>query len=320
MPRIGDLPYSELHDRLRRGELFLQTGAFVSRVQSPLEAVADGLALLYANHLYSDSAGFADFHISMRAPAARRWFKPQAMFYFDRVAPFKPLPLDQAFPMFEWGLNWCISNHAHGYLIIHAAVIEKNGFAAMLPAPPSSGKSTLCAALVHRGWRLLSDELALIRVPDAQLIPCPRPVSLKNASIDVIRQFEPNAVLSRTVRDTIKGTVAHMRAPAGSVERSDQAVPAAWIIFPKYQAQAPAHLTAVSRAKAFMRVADNAFNYSLHGRRGFNLLAGLIETCTCYDFTYGSLNDAIETFDQLSAQTRAREPLAPAAGCASHTE
>jgi predicted ATPase len=29
----------------------------------------------------------------------------------------------------------------------------------ILPAPPGSGKSTLCAALVTRGWRLLSDEL-----------------------------------------------------------------------------------------------------------------------------------------------------------------
>ena len=52
--------------------------------------------------------------------------------------------------------------HAHQYLIIHAAVVEKNGLAAILPAPPGSGKGTLTAGSVLSGWRLLSDELTLI--------------------------------------------------------------------------------------------------------------------------------------------------------------
>ena len=43
------------------------------------------------------------------------------------ILPFAPLPLDQAFPMLEWGLNWCVSAHCHQYLIFHAAVVEKSG-------------------------------------------------------------------------------------------------------------------------------------------------------------------------------------------------
>src|SRR3546814_17273791 len=70
--------------------------------------------------------------------------------------------LGQALPMLEWGLNWCIGAHGHQFLIIHAAVIERNGLAAILPGAPGSGKSTLTACLVHNGWRLLSDAMALV--------------------------------------------------------------------------------------------------------------------------------------------------------------
>jgi len=266
--------------------------------------VAEGIGLLYADYPLAEQDGFADFHVSLTPPRdLRRWFKPQVLFLSDGYPPFKPLPLDQAFPMFEWGLNWCVSSHANRYLIIHAAVVEKGGYAAILPAPPGSGKSTLCAALVNRGWRLLSDELALIRVSDGKLIPLPRPVSLKNASIDIIRHYEPSATLSREVADTMKGTVAHMKAPADSVARASEAVRAAWVIFPKYQADAAACLEALPQSRAFMRVAENAFNYSLLGVKGFETLAGLIDASLCYDFTYSKLDEAIETFDALKPPT-----------------
>jgi hypothetical protein len=48
-----------------------------------------------------------------------------------------------------------------------------------------------------------------------------------------------------------------------------------------------------------MRAAENAFNYSVLGRRGFETLAGLIDTSVCYDFTYSALDDAVEMFSSL---------------------
>jgi HprK-related kinase A len=247
-----------------------------------------------------EQGGFADFHVSLSRPRnLRRWFKPQVLFLSDGSSTFKPLPLDQAFPMLEWGLNWCVSSHAHRYLMIHAAVVEKDGYAAILPAPPGSGKSTLCAALVNRGWRLLSDELTLVRIDDGNIVPVPRPISLKNESIDIIKSYAPGVAFSRKVADTMKGTVAHMKPPADSVIRGSEIVPPAWVIFPKYERGAVARLEAVPRSRGFMRVADNAFNYSVLGLRGFESLAGLIEMSQCYDFTYSNLDDAIEKFDAL---------------------
>ncbi len=262
--------------------------------------MAEGIGLLYADYSLAEQNGFADFHVSLVRPRnLRRWFKPQVLFLSDGVPPFKPLPLDQAFPMFEWGLNWCVSSHAHRYLIIHAAVVEKGGYAAILPAPAGSGKSTLCAALVNRGWRLLSDELTMVRISDGKIMPLPRPISLKNQSIVVIKDYVPDAILSRKVLDTMKGTVAHMKAPTDSIACAAKAVSPAWIIFPKYQAGATARLEAISQSRAFMQVADNAFNYSLLGSKGFEVLAGVIDKSSSHVFTYSVLDEAIDMFAAL---------------------
>jgi HprK-related kinase A len=221
-------------------------------------------------------------------------------FVFDGVPAFTPLPVNQAYPMLEWGLNWCVSSHAHCYLMIHAAVVEKDGCAAILPAPPGSGKSTLCAALVNRGWRLLSDELTLVRISDGKIVPVPRPVSLKNASIGIMKNYLPDAVFSREVLDTTKGTVAHMKPPTASIERASEAARPVWVIFPKYRADSQTCLEALPRSQAFMQVADNAFNYSELGLKGFETLSNLIDMSQCYRFTYSILDEAIETFAGLT--------------------
>jgi HprK-related kinase A len=298
---VSSLSRAELGARLAGPGLRLQTGDFLACVKSKIPSVADGISLLYADYPLRDDAGLVDFHLNLRpAGGARRWFRPQVRFDCDGLAPFKPLPLAQAFPMFEWVMNWAVSNRANRLLIIHAAVVEKNGMAAILPAPPGSGKSTLCAALVGKGgWRLLSDELALVRLDSGELMPLARPVSLKNASIDIIERYVPGSVFSPAVNDTVKGTVAHMKAPAGSVARAQEPARPAWIIFPKYQAGAVTTSTPVAPARAFMELAGNSFNYSLLGAEGFEAMAGLIERSASYQFTYSVLDEALAWFDRL---------------------
>jgi HprK-related kinase A len=303
MLTVSSLSPGELRARLAHDGIRLQTGPFVTRVRSPLAQVADGIGLMYADHALRADDAFADFFVDFRrAPGLRGWVRPQVRFDHDGMAPFEPLPLRHAFPMFEWAMNWCVSSRAHHLLVIHAAAIERNGCAAILPAPPGSGKSTLCAALVSRGWRLLSDELTLVRLDSGDLVPLARPVSLKNASIPLMHAYAPDAVFTRPVADTSKGTIAHMKAPADSVLRSfDEARPA-WLVFPKYVAGSAPQLAPVPRARAFLRLAGNAFNYSLLGRAGFDAVGGVIERVDSYDFTYSALDDAVAVFARLAGE------------------
>jgi HprK-related kinase A len=291
----------ELQRRLRSAGLALRTGRIVTRIRSVLPPVISGIASQYADYPIEDPSAFADFDVWVGQPLSlRRWLRPQVQFRVDDDLPFKPLPAGQAFPMLEWGLNWCVSSHCHQYLTLHAAVVERKGRALVLPAPPGSGKSTLCAGLVSAGWRLLSDELTLIDPASGRIVPLPRPISLKNQSIEAIQRFNRQAVLSAPVHDTIKGTVAHMRAPVESVLRADETALPGWIVLPRYVAGAAAHLEPLSKARAFMHLADNAFNYNVHGQRGFKTLAALVDACACYEFSYSALSDAAREFARLA--------------------
>lgn len=300
---VADLSSHELTHCLATCGLRLRTGPVVNRIQSRLPEIVRGVALHYAEHTIEDADGFADFHVRVAPPRSlRRWFKSQVQFQFDGVSPFLPLPAKQAFAMLEWGLNWCVSSHCHQYLIVHAAAVEKSGCALLLPAPPGCGKSTLCAGLVSRGWRLLSDELTLLDLGKGSVMPLPRPVSLKNASIDVIRKFAPDARVGPPVHDTVKGSVAHMKPPVDSVRRAPEAARPRWIVLPRYESGAAARLTPLSKARAFMHLADHAFNYDVHGRRGFELLAQVVTNSDCFEFQYGVLEDSIAVFDDVACR------------------
>ena len=297
---VADLPAEEIAHRLAKGGLRLRTGPVVSAVETDIASIAKAISLLYVHHTVEAADAFVDFRVQVAPPSGlRRLIRPQVYFHLDGArSSFNPLPYDQAFPMLEWGLNWCVTSHFHRFLIVHAGVVARDDRALILPAPPGSGKSTLCAALMLRGWRLLSDELALIDPVDKSICPIPRPVSLKNESIAIVQQWSADAVTSSAVHDTIKGTVAHLRPTKASVASSNPARPA-FLVFPKYRAGSRAQMIAISKADAFMRLVDNAFNYDTHGRRGFDTLADLIEASACYEFSYASLDEATAAFAAL---------------------
>lgn len=283
----------------------LRSGAFSYFLKTTIDSVVYNCGLLYEVNSPFDASElntFFDFHIAICSPIRlNSLVNKQVQFYLDDQIVFNPFPLHHATAMLEWGMNWCISTQIHTYLIIHAAVVEKGGFAAVLPAPPGSGKSTLCASLVQEGWRLLSDELTLINLSTADAVPVPRPIGLKNQSIDIIRERYPQAVFGVLSSDTLKGSVCHLKPPTESVQKQLIECPVGWIIFPKYEADSATELLPKSKGQAFMEIANNAFNYSVLGVEGFEILKKVVDRADCFSFKYSNLDEAIAVFEQLEA-------------------
>ena len=243
---------------------------------------------------------FVDFFVSVKhVPGLRRWLKPQINFYFDEQCAFNPLPVNQAYPVFEWGLNWCIAKHAHHFLILHAAAVEKNEQVLIMPAPPGSGKSTLCAALVYNGWRLFSDELALLSVADSLFYPCARPINLKNESIFVLQDYLNHGVFSSISEHTKKGTVALLKPPKKSVEMNRVPAKAGAVVFPRYQSASPAKLTPVDTITGFSRLIENSFNYHTLGSTGFHSVGTMLRDIKCYDLEYSEFEETNRILSEL---------------------
>ncbi|MBP3979617.1 HprK-related kinase A [Acidovorax sp. JG5] len=303
---LSSLSRSQL-DRLLGGEgLGIVVPPFVVRVRSPISVVADGLERLYSDHPLAtqDGAVFYDFHVAVEV--RRTWFRPQCIFALDGRQPFTPLALGEAFALFEWGLNWCVTSHCHQWISLHAAVLERGGRAVVLPAPPGAGKSTLCAALMLHGWRLLSDELTLLEPVSGLVVPSPRPISLKNASIDVIRERNPGCVLGPVARDTQKGTVAHLKVLPENLARANERALPAWVVFPRYERGAALQVQPRAKATTVVELARNSFNQHVHGRAGFKALVRLADACDSFDLRYSQLDQALAWFDALEPPSPAR--------------
>ena len=273
-------------------------------MRSSDSAFLDTLGVFYPGRAPQTPTCVYDYDIRVYRPfSMRRWVRPQIQFEIDHLHPFEPHPAENAFPMYEWGLNWCIASSAHRYLRLHAGSVAFGDRAMILPGTPGSGKSTLSAALVLSGARLLSDEFGLVRPERGDLLPMPRGIPLKNASIEAIREFRTDAPLGPTYPKTRKGRVSHVRPDDTSLAQQDRPAVPRWLIFPKYVAGVAETLEPLDKTDAFRQLAFNSFNYRLLGDAAFNAVGAIIRNVDCYTFRFSRLERAVEHLTALVAET-----------------
>jgi HprK-related kinase A len=299
---VGQLELGRFAERLAGPGLGVRIGPFdflirarVQGLELPLHRLYQDYPLLGGARVYSARVVLRD--VWRLLPRPERCVR----FSVDGRVPHEDMPAGQRLAVLEWGLNLTIALRFHRFLLLHAAVVERNGRALLLPAAPGHGKTTLCAALVHRGWRLLSDEFGLIRPGAPCMVPVPRPMPLKNESIAVLAEFAPEAILGPEIPNTRKGTIVHVRPPASSVLRAAEVAAPAWIVFPRWMAGAPLSLVEAPKAEAFMLLASNAFNYELHGAAAFETVCDVVSSSRCYRLAYSDLASAVEALDNMAA-------------------
>lgn len=304
-PTVGTLAPADCAARLAGEGLGFRIGPFDVHLRAEVPGLSEPWQRLYRDYPLLDRDRVFNCHLHLReawqlSPGPKRRLRLTV----DGRRPHDDMPRGQGIAVLEWGLNLVIALRFPRYLMLHAAVLERDGRALLMPAQPGHGKTTLCAALAHRGWRLFSDEFGLVRPASTSVVPVPRPMPLKNASIAVIRAFEPAVELGPEIPGTIKGTVAHVRAPTASVARAGQAADARWIVFPRWRADARLSLEEVPRAEALMRLATNAFNYEMLGESAFETVRDLVGTTRCFRLVYSNLDEAIAALDALARDDR----------------
>lgn len=297
---VGDLTPAELTQRLRGDGIHLDTGAFTTHLQIDLPSLVGEFAQMYAGYPLVEPPGIDDFQVRIAAPSlVRRFIRPQSVSWVDGEQLIEPLPIDQALPCLESAMNMAVAYLDMAPLVVHSAVLERDGRALVMPAPSGSGKSTLCAALAWRGWRLLSDEMAVFCFETGRLLANPRPVSLKNRSMEVLRAFEPRASFSRIYRATTKGNIAYMRAPTDAVARAHESAGPGLLLAPVYRKDAAVSIRKMERTEGFRWLTDNAVNYASLLQHGFDTVTNFIEHAGLYALTYSKLDEAMDAINHL---------------------
>lgn len=279
-------------------DFILNTAPFSVTVTNRSSRLRAAIAELYPSHILSatDPLRIYDFSLTVQRQFSG-WGRP--FHVSSGQQHFRMTDAGQLVPVFEWGVNWCVASYQHQYLAIHAAVLERHGRALIMPAPPGSGKSTLCAALMQEGWRLLSDEMCLIDLVSGEIVPYVRPLSLKNQSLALLQKWYPQAQIKQITHGTTKGTVGYMLPSERSWLAYQQRAVPAWVLFPQYNADQDLLLTRVSKADAMMHLANNSFNYTVLAELGFSSLSTLVQNTDAYRLEYSCIEQALSELNQL---------------------
>ncbi|NBD96452.1 MAG: HprK-related kinase A [Gammaproteobacteria bacterium] len=304
--KIGSLSPATLSARLRGPGLPVTIGPFRVLFGLKVRRAEETFHRLYADFPVADGEAMIDSVVTCIAAADPGFpLRRAAICRIDGRRHSATRFLGNATPSLEWAVNWSIATRAHWFLIVHAAVVATPEGAVILPGGSGSGKSTLAAALAAGGWRLLSDEFAIIDA-DAEvpvLHPCPRAVSLKNRSIGLMRDRAPDRMLAREFPRTGKGTVGYFLPSAEDVARQKETIAPRLIVFPRWRAGSPPTLTPLGKTESFVALIRNSVNYDLLGETGARATTEMVRRCPAYLFEYDDLDAACA----LIASTANRE-------------
>lgn len=256
-----------------RHRLSVRVGPIGFRIGSDWRVPVGALETLYRDY---PTAEIPDFTVRLFARRPwRRFVRPAVEIGGDFHLPgAAPLPLDQGVLAAEMAMNLQMALGLRRFLLLHAAVVERDGRALILTGESGSGKSTLAAMLAGAGWRLLGDEFALIGPEDGLAYPFPRPVSLKNDAIAAVAAAQPHARWGPLMVGTPKGAVRHLIPSGEALARMDEPARPVAIVFPRFGL--PAAHRDVGPSEAFVRLTQASTNYVGLGEPGFAALTGLV--------------------------------------------
>ncbi|MFN3233138.1 MAG: HprK-related kinase A [Alphaproteobacteria bacterium] len=300
---ISSIAPADLKGLLARGAT-LQVPPFTVSVQTDNRALVAALTALYGNFPITRSDAVADFTIRVGSTGGfRRFFRRQAMAHIDTPPPYVPLPYEMAPLMFEQALNWCVATRTFSHLVMHAAVVAKDGKAVIIPGETGQGKSTLCAALVSKGWRHLSDEFALIDPDTLEITAHPRPISLKNASLEAVQAWDRDAEPKMVMHGTPKGSVGYLPPSRRAVEAASQRVTPAAIVFPGFGRSSDPSIREVGKGQAFIILTACCVNYRELGETGFTALSRLVDSLPVYMSVYTDTATSVALVESLDLET-----------------
>jgi hypothetical protein len=166
---------------------------------------------------------------------------------------------------------------------VHAAVVGMAGRAAVLAAPPGTGKSTLTLALQESGFAYLSDELAPIDVRTMTVHPYPHALCLKS------RPPEPYRLPHGTF-DAGKRLHVPVEALAGATIK--EPLPVAAVGFIQRVNAPPPALAWISSARAATRLMASVLNPLAHQGGGLDAALSISQAVPCFELETSDLERA----------------------------
>jgi hypothetical protein len=192
-----------------------------------------------------------------------------------------------------WHVNRSAVEAGDEHLVLHAGAVEADGRAVVLPGVSGSGKSTLCAGLVQSGLAYLSDELVALDLATDQVLPYPKPITVKAGSVEALAEMGLRQDCDRDPDDVLPSAEEWQLAVGGGTGlRVGRTCPLGFVIVPNYVEGAVTSLSELSDTEAFFALAANAVNVRAHTAQSTNALGRVVARCCCAALTFSDLGEA----------------------------
>ena len=193
---------------------------------------------------------------------------------------------------------WVTAVNTYDFLLnLHAGVVAKGSSCILLPATSGSGKSSLTAALVHSGFRYLSDEVGLIERGSFRVPPVPLAVGVKSTGWELMSRYYPE-IGTLPIHRRNDGKIIRYLPPRPASVQSEHGL-ISHIFFPRYARGEETRLEPLSRSAAFTRLMDHcvALRHRLDPDNVRDMISWIAKI-DCYALPFSSLDDAIALVEQ----------------------
>ncbi len=284
-----------------RHELSVKVGPVGYRIGSAWAEPIQQLRALYAGYPDLDG-GIPDFTVRLEPEKPwRRWLRPSVAIKGDFMLPDAlPMALRHGLLVAEMGMNLQMAMGQRQFLLLHAASVERDGKVLIVTGESGAGKSTMSALLSEHGWRFMGDEFCLIEPETGLAWPFPRPVSLKNKAIDVVRKMVEDSRLGPEMKSTPKGDIRHLMPPANAISAMDAPGKPALILFPRFGHERAIRM--MGAGEVFVRLTQASTNYVYLGERGFTALSALVANTPVRAIDYPDTANALDLVETLWAE------------------
>ena len=263
----------------------------------PLMSWQAGPGNPYARQIYRYDGGYAVWH------EAIGWFLVDP----DRPSIAIPPAVDEVRREERtWGLPGGLCVAESGGIPLHASAVDVGGSAILFSAPGGHGKTTMAAAFMRAGYRLLADDMSACWL-DPEPVVCPGP-----AVIRLRRDVHERLELSEFERVTEDDEKVHLML-SQSARGSGESIPIAGIVFLRDPAlpalEDRTSMGAIGAAESLANLWNVTFSLptSTARQRTFQKTAALADQVSIWEMhraaTFDELPDAVDAVIQHCVAT-----------------
>lgn len=195
-------------------------------------------------------------------------------------------------------VDWLLYN-SRETVVVHAALLAKNGNGIVVVGPSFSGKSTLATALWREGWSLMSDDLVFIDTLARTASPAPRRVSLRFESRELVGEPAWGEISNTpSCIETGKGLFFHPHEVSGVEKERTTPLSAIFFLARLDSAVGAAEVRSVNPAKGALSLLPYAFNVrTLPFVEGLRRITPLLDEVPAYDLGRGDLQSMVDAVE-----------------------